>query len=206
MKKAVFLDKDGTLVRDVAYNQDPARVELLPGVRSGLLRLQGAGYTLLVVTNQSGVALGHVPEERLPSLFTRIEALLDTDKPLISGFYYCPHHPAGQVSGYAVTCACRKPLPGLLLKAAREHSLDLSRSWMIGDILHDVEAGRRAGCRTILLHTGYETEWKMGVYRWPDYVVSDLEQAADRILAVNDECPALLHPASDLAQGRSYVW
>src|SRR5919197_46875 len=99
-----------------------------------------------------------------------------------AGFYYCPHHPAGAVEEHAVVCACRKPAPGLLLRAAREHGVDLARSWLVGDILDDVEAGRRAGCRTILLDNGHETEWVLRPERVPHPVASELLDAA-RLIA-----------------------
>src|SRR5205085_6378312 len=97
--------------------------------------------------------------------------------------YHCPHHPDGTVERYARACACRKPQPGLLLRAARDHDLDLARSWLVGDILDDVEAGRRAGCRTVLLDNGHETEWVLTPERLPHHIACDLAQAADLILS-----------------------
>ena len=121
---------------------------------------------------------------------TRRAVFLDKDGTLVEdvplgGFYYCPHYPAGTVSRYAIACACRKPAPGMLLRALREHDLDAERSWLVGDILDDVEAGRRAGCRTVLLDNGHETEWVRSPPRTPDLVAADLADAARLILATD---------------------
>jgi histidinol-phosphate phosphatase family protein len=106
-------------------------------------------------------------------------------------FYYCPHHPDGKVKLYARECECRKPKPGLLLRAARDWKIDLPSSWMIGDILDDVEAGRRAGCQTILLDNGHETEWRMDNVRQPHYRVKNIEQAAHIILSTKTDYAAV---------------
>ncbi len=180
--KAIFLDKDGTLVHDVPYNIDPARIRLTPGAGKGLAILQRAGYRLIVVSNQSGVARGYFGEEALVPVQARLSELLASHGVTLDGFYYCPHHPQGSVLQYAVTCACRKPAPGLLRLAAEELDLALAESWMIGDILDDVEAGHRAGCRTILIDNGNETEWILSSERHPDYTTSNLGQAAQLIL------------------------
>ena len=179
---AVFLDKDGTLIEDVPYNVDPALIRPRAGVGSALARLQAAGYRLIVISNQSGVARGLFPEAALAAVERHLAALLADAGVRLDGFYYCPHHPEGSVPAYAVACACRKPQPGLLLRAAQEREIDLNRSWFVGDILHDVEAGRRAGCRTILLDVGNETEWLLTPARLPHAIVGDIGQAADRIL------------------------
>lgn len=180
MKPAVFLDKDGTLVEDVPYNAQPSLIRLLPGVREALGELHGAGFELVLVTNQSGVARGYFPEEALSAVEARLRELIQVP---LAGFYYCPHHPAGCMPGYAIHCACRKPAPGLLLRAAREQDIDLARSWFVGDILNDVEAGRRAGCRTILVDNGGETQWLGGPLREPHHVVDGFGEAARLILA-----------------------
>jgi D,D-heptose 1,7-bisphosphate phosphatase len=180
--RAVFLDKDGTLVVDVPYNVDPDRMMLMPGAGEALRRLSDAGYKLIVVSNQSGIARGIFAESALPAVEQRLREMLAEWGAPLSGFYYCPHHPDGSVSGYAVHCDCRKPAPGMLLRAADDHGVSLADSWMIGDILNDVEAGRRAGCQTILLDNGNETVWELSRARLPDCVVSDLRDAADRIL------------------------
>jgi D-glycero-D-manno-heptose 1,7-bisphosphate phosphatase len=180
-RPAVFLDKDGTLVEDIPYRADPSCIRFFPDVFAGLRLLQQSGYALVIVTNQSGVALGYFSEQALACMRESLSAtLLDADV-LLDGFYYCPHHPEGIVERYAVQCHCRKPKPGLLTRAASDLHLDMTRSWMIGDILHDVEAGRWAGCRTVLLDNGHETEWDLTEQRWPDYVASTLLQAAQLI-------------------------
>lgn len=177
-RKAVFLDKDGTLVKDVPYNVDPQRIELAPEAPLALRMLQDYGFELIVVTNQPGVALGYFPLKALGEVEQRLVELLAESEIRLSGFYYCPHHPrAGQV-GYGSACDCRKPAPGLLLRAASDHRLDLKSSWLVGDILDDVEAGRRAGCRTVLVDCGGETEWKRSPWRDPDHIAPDLLKAA----------------------------
>jgi len=193
-RAAVFLDKDGTLVVDVPYNVDPERISLTQGAVAGLRALHAAGYLLIVVSNQSGVARGFFEEAALGAVEARLRALLDDAGVPLTGFYYCPHHPDGNVERYAVACACRKPGPGLLLQAAHEHDLDLGRSWLVGDILHDVEAGRRVGCRTILLDVGHETEWQLTPARTPDFTAADLDDAARLILGAEREAEAATSP------------
>ena len=183
MKRAIFLDKDGTLVEDVPYNCDVRLIRLMPRLSEGLRRLQAAGYLLVIVSNQAGVAHGKVSLEALASAEATIRALLRDLQIRLDGFYFCPHHPEGRVPVYARSCDCRKPAPGLLRKAGLDGGIDLSASWMIGDILHDVEAGRRAGCRTILLDNGHETEWLLGAHRVPHHMATDLDSAADIVLA-----------------------
>src|SRR4051794_39103249 len=145
---AVFLDKDGTLIDDVPYNVDPRRIELAQGAAEGAAVLSEAGYALVVVSNQSGVARGIFTEDALPAVEHRIRELLANFDVPLAGFYYCPHHPLGSIPRYAAQCSCRKPQPGMILQAAKELRLDLAESWLIGDILDDIEAGHRAGCRT----------------------------------------------------------
>ncbi len=183
MDCAVFLDKDGTLIEDVPYNVDPERIVLAPGAAEGSRQLHRAGYALIVVSNQSGVARGYFPEEALRGVEARLRELLAEEGVPLAGFYYCPHHPEGTVAHYARECDCRKPAPGLILTAAREHQIELKHSWMIGDILNDVEAGRRAGCKTILLDNGHETVWHLTRERRPHRVARDLSQAAHIILS-----------------------
>ena len=180
--RAVFLDKDGTLVDDVPYNVDPALLVLARHAGAALRLLRALGYRLYVVSNQSGVARGRFDEAALGPLFARLEAMLAGEGVTLDGVFWCPHHPDGVVAPYAADCACRKPRPGMLQHAAVLHGIDLQASWMVGDILDDIEAGRRAGCRTILVDVGNETEWRLGGARSPHHVAAGLAQAAEIIV------------------------
>ena len=187
MNKAVFLDKDGTLVDDYPYNVDPALIKLSEKSIEGLKQLQDAGYLLIVVSNQSGLAFDYFTEDELLKAKEKVINLLNEKGVRLDGFYYCPHHLEGKVQQYAIICPCRKPKPGLILQAAKDMSVDISSSWMIGDILHDVEAGQRAGCRTILINNGNETEWIMNEYRIPEKKFANINEAAAYIIANADQ-------------------
>jgi histidinol-phosphate phosphatase family protein len=179
---AVFLDKDGTLLDDIPFNVDPDRMRLAEGAREGLEALGGAGLPLFVVSNQSGIARGLFDDSAMRVVERKLETLFEECGARMSGFFYCPHHPAATVPAYALLCSCRKPEPGMLFRASAEHGVDPMRSWMVGDILDDIEAGRRAGCATILLDNGNETEWDLSPRRVPDHRVPTLDQAARLIV------------------------
>jgi D-glycero-D-manno-heptose 1,7-bisphosphate phosphatase len=178
MNAAIFLDKDGTLIEDVPYNVDPRKMVLAPHAVAGLRLFRRLGYRLLAVSNQPGLALGRFDEAGLAQAWRQLDHLLQEQGARLDGHYCCPHHPDGAISAYARACHCRKPQPGMLRRAAFEHGLDLAACWMVGDILDDVEAGRRAGCKTILIDNGNETEWKRSPLRNPDLVAPDLHAAA----------------------------
>jgi D-glycero-D-manno-heptose 1,7-bisphosphate phosphatase len=186
--KAVFLDKDGTLVDNLPYNVEPRRITLASGAGAALRLLSRLDYRLFVISNQDGIARGHFGEQAMAAVSNRVSDLLFRERLSLDGFYYCPHHPQGAVARYAIHCACRKPLPGMLYQAAREHGIDLCASWMVGDILHDVEAGNRAGCRTVLLDNGNETQWQLGAHRVPTRIAPDLYAAA-LLIASHSEVP-----------------
>ena len=181
--KAIFLDKDGTLIDDVPYNVDPLRITLCHGIGPALRLLAKLDYRFFVVTNQDGMAHGRFDESALHGVRHRLADLLFREQLTLDGFYFCPHHPEGSVKNYSLDCLCRKPMPGMLVQAAREHDIDLRASWMLGDILNDVEAGNRAGCRTVLIDSGNETEWRLGNNRLPTRVVTDIYAAAVVIAA-----------------------
>lgn len=179
--RAVFLDKDGTLTENLPFNIDPEKVRLSPGAGTALQRLQRLGYQLLVVSHQSGVGRGLFDEAALEDVHERLASLLADFDVKLNGFHYCPHWLHSMKARYAYLCQCRKPAPGLLMQAARRHSLDLSQCWMVGDLLDDVEAGRRAGCRTLLIDNGNEIEWECSAVRKPHRLARDLLHASDII-------------------------
>jgi len=179
-RPAVFVDKDGTLVDDIPYNVDPVRIRLTRGAGEALQALHARGYAVIVVTNQPGIEMGRFDAQAMRLVRERLDALLAPHGVALEGFYYCPHAPG------ITPCQCRKPAPGLIERAARELGIELAASWMVGDILHDVEAGRRAGCRTVLIDCGNETEWMLTPWRYPDVVACDLPGAARLILQVQN--------------------
>jgi len=198
MERAVFLDKDGTLVENVPYNVDPSRVRLLPGVLDGMRQLQDAGFRLIVVSNQPGIAFARFRRSALDRIEARLDRLFAEAGVVVTAYAWCPHHPEGVHPWYARPCECRKPLPGLLLDAARRHAIDLASSWMIGDILDDIEAGTRAGCRTVLVDRGGETLWQRGPGRTPDAIVHRFDDAAAFVVRSHERVQARVrvHAAS----------
>ena len=181
--RAIFFDKDGIFVEGPRRRAEPAATGVRPRAAEGLVKLREAGYRLFIVASEPGVAHGKYRESALEPMVRRFEELLEAKDVAIDGFYYCPHDPEGRVRAYAVACGCRRPEPGLIEDACREHGLDPLRSWMVGSLLDDVEAGRRAGCRTVLLDDGRETEWREGPQREPHIKARDAMTAADLILA-----------------------
>ncbi|MFA6134066.1 MAG: HAD family hydrolase [Phycisphaerae bacterium] len=178
--KAVFLDRDHTLIDDPSYLSNPQGVKLLPGVELALKSLTAGGYKTIVVTNQSGVARGLLTEEILGQIHDEMKRQLAEKGAYVDAVYYCPFHPQGTVEAYTRESDLRKPQPGMLLKAAREMDIDLAASWMIGDSGRDIEAGRRAGCRTVLLTQG-SAEGEADDTR-ADFTAKDLVEAARIVL------------------------
>jgi len=178
-RSAVFLDRDGVLLPDVFPPLDPAIIELYPCAAAAVARLQRAGFTTVVVTNQTGVARGMISEDDVASAHQRIQELLaDGDGASIDRFYYCPHHPKANVLEYQKVCEFRKPSPGMLLQAAQDLDIDLASSYLIGDRISDIIAGKKVGCRTVQVQTGMHLESPVeGVTE------SDLEVRADHICA-----------------------
>ena len=154
--KAVFLDRDGTLVHPRHYPSRPQDLCLYEGVCEELRDLQQAGLQLVVVTNQSGIARGYFTKQDLQRMHAYLAQQLASHGVQLQAIYYCPHHPDGIVPGLSRRCDCRKPAPGMLLQAASDLRLDLQACWFVGDILDDIEAGNSAGCRTILVDLGTE--------------------------------------------------
>ncbi len=150
-ERAIFLDRDNTLIEDPGYISSPDQVKLLDGVAEALIKLKSLGYKLIVVTNQSAVARGIVTEKVLGKIHDRLRQLLAEKNAFLDRIYYCPHHPDGVVPKYRKESNNRKPNPGMLLTAAKDMDIDLEQSWCIGNSSRDIEAGHRAGCKTILI-------------------------------------------------------
>ncbi|HET6575369.1 MAG TPA: HAD family hydrolase [Fimbriiglobus sp.] len=153
--EAVFLDRDGTLIEEANYLSRVEQVRLIPGAAEAVRRVNAVGARVVVVTNQAGVARGYYPEDRVAAVHAHLSAVLGEQGARVDAYYYCPHHATEGIGAFRIECDCRKPKPGMLRAAARDLGLDLSRSWMIGDKVCDLEAGAAAGCRTVLVRTGY---------------------------------------------------
>lgn len=161
MDRAVFFDRDGVL-NELVYHQEqeiidspftPGQFKLIPGVTEALKKLHDAGYLTILVSNQPGIAKGHMTTRNFELIRQRMNSELIVDGAELDGEYYCLHHPDAVIKQYRLQCDCRKPLPGLLFKAAMEKDIDLKESWLIGDNLSDIQAGKAAGCKTILIGT-----------------------------------------------------
>jgi D,D-heptose 1,7-bisphosphate phosphatase len=175
---AVFLDRDDTIIRDRVYLSDPDGIEILPGAAEGIRLLNEAGVPAILVTNQSGIARGLFDEARLAEIHERLLALLEARGARIDAIYYCPHHPEGKIPELTRVCECRKPAPGLLLKAARDFGLDIRTCFMIGDKPEDVLTIRGVGGRGVLVDAGKPVRGDVE----PDFVAQDLVQAVQWIL------------------------
>jgi D-glycero-D-manno-heptose 1,7-bisphosphate phosphatase len=204
--KAVFLDRDGTVSEEIGYihEKDLGRYALIPGVAEGMRRLADAGYKLVLVTNQSGVARGYYPESMVRRVHARLQELLRAaGGPPLDAIYFCPHHPdplgpadtgeldtpgrskAEPLAGLATACDCRKPLAGMGQQAARDLDLDLSKSWMIGDKNADLGFAANLGVRPVLVLTGYGRKTLAGLEtkgQTPAWVAADLKEAAEIVL------------------------
>ena len=181
--RAVFLDRDGTINVEKDYLIDPAEFEFIPGVPQALKRLQEAGFLLVVVTNQSGVGRGYFSLNQVDRLHQHMNQRLQKYGVRLSGIYVCPHHPTAGTGQYLTVCNCRKGEPGMLLQAAQELTIDLQQSYLVGDKEADIQAGQAAGCRSILVQTGYGCSDTESAQRTGAKIVADLTEAAEQILA-----------------------
>ena len=155
-QKAIFLDRDGTINKYIGFLRKPEELELLEGAAKAICKINQSGYLAIGATNQPVIARGEVTWEGLEEIHRKLETLLGQEGAYLDDIFICPHHPdrnfLGECPEYKVDCGCRKPKPGLLLRAAEKYNIDLAGSWMIGDSQRDVDAGTAAGCRTILLN------------------------------------------------------
>lgn len=182
MRKAVFIDRDGTLIKDVPYNADPALISFEYHAAEMLRVLKQKDFLLIIISNQSGIARGFFSEHDVHAMHKEIQKMLLQYDVRIDAFYYCPHLKDGEIKEYAFDCDCRKPKPGLIYRAAHDFNINLKKSWMIGDILNDAEAGNAAGCKTILITNGNETEWILNDERLPTFTAGSLKEATEIIL------------------------
>ena len=205
--KAVFLDRDNTLIVDPGYLAEPSAVKLLPGVELALKSLAQAGYKTVAVTNQSGIARGMLTEEALGEIHGELRRQLAERGAHLDAIYYCPFHPEGTVAEFTGDSDLRKPKPGMLLKAAKEHDIDLSSSWMVGDSARDIEAGQRAGCRTVRVRTRPPHHATPGELDdedvQADYTVRNLVDAARVILRSPRQQAASAPPDDETASTRN---
>jgi D-glycero-D-manno-heptose 1,7-bisphosphate phosphatase len=189
LQPAVFLDRDGVLIQDVDLLVHPSQAQLTNGAVWAVKALKTAGYQVIVVSNQTVVARGLATEKDVAIVHDAVQHLLIAADGLpADAFYFCPHHPKATLAQYRVACQCRKPRPGLLLRAAAERGIDIAHSYMVGDRISDVVAGQRAGCKTILIESGkhvdppIESPDPIDPSCHPDFVCADLVQAAMTIL------------------------
>jgi D-glycero-D-manno-heptose 1,7-bisphosphate phosphatase len=186
----VFLDRDGVLIEDVHLLVRADQLQILPGVPAALHALRKGGFRLVVISNQAVVARGMATEEAVEAVHAALnQALLRAGAPEIERYYFCPHHPNATLPAYRVACDCRKPQPGLFLRAARDLGLELAASFAVGDRPTDIIAGRKAGCRTVWVQSGrhmeapIETSQPIDQPVEPDWTCPDLAAAAEWILA-----------------------
>lgn len=168
-ESAVFLDRDGTMNKDVPYCRRPEDFQLFPGTARAIRLLNEHGYKVIVITNQSGVARGYFTEDMLGLIHRKMRNQLTAENARVDAIYYCPHHPDDN-------CECRKPKPKMILQAATEHDIDPKRSFMVGDKAHDIALGKNAGCRTVLIPSGPAETGSEPCS--PDYTAADLYEAA----------------------------
>ncbi len=185
LNRGVFLDRDGTINEEVHHLSRPQQFKLIDGAAEAISLLNQAGFKVVVFTNQSAVARGALSEAGLQAIHQLMVDRLRAQGAYLDGIYWCPHHPTAGVGPYKVACHCRKPKPGMLERAARELAIDLSGSFVVGDKMSDLEAGYAAGCRNILVRTGYGLEQEAlfnGHHFQPDYVADDLWAATEWII------------------------
>lgn len=186
MNRAVFLDRDGTVTEEVGYLTSLDMLKLIRGAGAAIKRLNEAGFKVVLVTNQSGVARGYFPESLVDDAHGLLRRMLMKDGALLDGIYYCPHHPTAGKAEYTIVCDCRKPETGLLDRAARDLAIDLKQSFMVGDKWSDVELGHRAGMRSILVRTGFSPDDPGNVRPEhvddPDFTAHDLAEAVQWII------------------------
>ncbi len=176
-KKAIFLDRDGVINKEISYISNPDDFEFIEGSIEALKILKEKNFLLIVITNQAGIARGYYTEEKLKKIHNKMTRILKQNNIVLDDIFYCPHHP-----DFTGICDCRKPKPGMIIKAKNKYNIDLQSSFMVGDTLNDIEAGLNAKCKTILVLTGYgaEEEKKIGPIK-PDLIFKNLLDFAQNV-------------------------
>jgi len=177
MEKAIFLDRDGVIIEDAGYVGEIERVKFIPGTGKAIRLLNDNDFKVIIITNQAGVARGYFSEEAVEEINTYVQGMLAKEGALIDKIYYCPHHKEGVIEEYRKDCYFRKPSPGMIEEAVRDFHIDLRRSFLIGDKSNDIEAGRRAGCKTILLNVKNTEDNTGGTEVVSDHTAPDLYEA-----------------------------
>ena len=177
MARAVFLDRDGTIIEDIGYLGECSKIKFLPRASKAIKLLNENGFKVIVATNQSGVARGYFTEETVREINRYIQETLAKQGALIDKFYYCPHHIEGIIEEYKKECYCRKPNPGMIEQAVGEFDIELKNSFVIGDKSTDIELGHRAGCRTILLTNKMSPGREKEITSMPHHIATDLYKA-----------------------------
>lgn len=184
-RRAVFIDRDGTLSEEVGYINHPSRFRLFPYAAAAVRHLNKHGWLAVLTTNQAGVARGYFLEEMISSVHEEMNKHLEHDGARLDGIYYCAHHPSVGEPPYRLECDCRKPKPGLITRAATDLAIDLNESWMVGDRYSDIELARNAGVKSAFVLSGYgRGEWEHQSKTWthqPDLVAENLLEAVELI-------------------------
>jgi D-glycero-D-manno-heptose 1,7-bisphosphate phosphatase len=190
-RRAIFIDRDGTISEEIGYVNHPSRYRVFPFAAEAVRMINDAGRLAVLVTNQAGVARGYFKEELIHAVHDQLSRELAAGGAHLDAIYYCPHHPSVGEPPYRLDCDCRKPRPGLLTRAAAELDVDLARSWMIGDRYGDTELARNAGARSAFVLTGYglgEYEYQRDAWRHqPNLVADNLLEAVRGILRIEDD-------------------
>jgi len=190
MRRAVFIDRDGTISEEVGYINHPSRFRVFPYAAAAIKHLNDAGWLAIVVTNQAGVARGYFSEDMIQTVHAEMTKELENGGARLDAVYYCAHHPSVGEPPYRFDCDCRKPKPGLISRATRDFDIDLAGSWMVGDRYSDVELARNAGVQSMFVLSGYgRGEWEHQRSSWteqPDLVAENLLEAV-RVIAAKED-------------------
>lgn len=205
MNKAVFLDRDGVITKEPPYYAHKIdQLEVIPNSAEAIRLLNESGFKVIVVSNQAGVARGYYQEKNIQIYNNEMKRQLEEKGAHIDAIYYCPHHPEATIKEYRIDCDCRKPKPGMLKRAEKDLNLDLKRSFLIGDKMSDIEAGYRAGCKTILVLTGQGNSELKKISKMdikPNYISKDLHTAIQIINRNNSDEGDNMNTAKEIVEG-----